>query len=151
MPCRPTPASLHLDTKRGENSYGVRVPTKLPTPPEVARVPIDPESEELPVISAKGTREGVRLGSESDPAEISERVTLIAHDLKTPLSIIMLEAQLLGERLPLDQLPAIQHGLERIEQNAAYIDRLIADLLDLASVDAGQLQLQLRSSRVHLA
>jgi signal transduction histidine kinase len=125
------------------------LPTKLPTPPEVERIPLETEPE-LPVISAKGTRESIQLPSEMEPTEISERVTLIAHDLKTPLSIIMLEAQLLGERLPLDQLPAIQHGLERIGQNAAYIDRLIADLLDLASVEAGQLQLQLRLERVHV-
>ena len=132
-------------------SIGVRtLPTKIPTPPGVERVPLEAEPDEKPVVAAKGTREGIRLGSETDASEIGERVTLIAHDLKTPLSIIMLEAQLLGERLPLDQLPAIQHGLERISQNAAYIDRLIADLLDLASVDAGQLQLQLRIERVHL-
>jgi signal transduction histidine kinase len=127
------------------------LPTKIPTPPEVARVSVDAAPEtEPPVVSAKGTREGVRLGSEGDPAEINERVTLIAHDLKTPLSIIMLETEMLGERLPLDQLPAVQHSLERIAQNAAYIDRMIADLLDLASVEAGQLQLQLRIERVHL-
>ncbi|MDQ3333770.1 MAG: HAMP domain-containing histidine kinase [Myxococcota bacterium] len=126
------------------------MPTKLPTPPEGARVTPAATPEDQPVVSAKGTRDGVRLGSETDPAEISERITLIAHDLKTPLSIIMLETELLGERLPLDQLPAVQHGLERITQNAAYIDRLVADLLDLASVDAGQLQLQLRIERVHL-
>ena len=119
------------------------------------------EPEEGPVVSAKGTRESLpvhqepiaigRAGTQDmEPAEIKERLTLIAHDLKTPLSIILLESQLLGERLPLDQMPAIAHGLERIAQNAAYIDRLVADLLDLASVEAGQLQLQLRIERVDL-
>jgi signal transduction histidine kinase len=111
----------------------------------VPRIPLEAEPEEMPVISAKGTREGIRLTSESDPAEINERITLIAHDLKTPLSIIMLETQLLGERFPLDQHQAMKHGLERISRNAAYIDRLIADLLDLASVEVGLLQLRIES------
>ena len=148
------PASLHLIATRGENRL---LPTKIPTPPETPRVDVTSEPEELPVVSAKGTRESLpqiaipRTGTaDIEPTEIKERLTLIAHDLKTPLSIIMLESQLMGERLPLDQMPAVAHGLERIAQNAAYIDRLVADLLDLASVEAGQLQLQLRIERVEL-
>lgn len=98
----------------------------------------------MPAVSAKGTRNDVtpRLPSES----LGERITLIAHDLKTPLSIIMLETQLLEERLSAVQSAAIQRSLERIGQNAAYIDRLIADLLDLEADE-----LQLRLERVDLA
>ena len=98
-------------------------------------------------MTAKGTREDVRDRVPRD--ETTERVTMIAHDLKTPLSIIMLETQILGERLPAD--PALQHSICRITQNVAYIDRLIADMLDLASVDAGLLQQQLRLERVDMA
>ena len=95
----------------------------------------------MPVVSAKGTRDDV-----SDRVPRDEHVTLIAHDLKTPLSIIMLEAQLLEERLSAVQSSAIQRSLERIGQNAAYIDRLIADMLDLEADE-----LQLRLERVDLA
>ncbi len=98
-------------------------PTKVPTPPATRTI----DSGQFPVVR--------------DANEVSERVTLIAHDLKTPLSIIMLETHMLAERIP-DQSPAIRHGLERITQNAAYIDRLVADLLDLASAEAGQLQMR---------
>jgi signal transduction histidine kinase len=45
----------------------------------------------------------------------------------------------------------VQHSLDRITQNVAYIDRLIADLLDLASVEAGRLRQQLRIEHVDLA
>jgi len=123
------------------------VPVVPTDPPEAHEEPVEP-------VIAKGTRDITdripRLGSEAEP-EINERITLIAHDLKTPLSIIMLEAQLLGERLPLDRLPTLERGLERIALNAAYIDRLIADLLDLASVEADQLDRQLRRERIDLA
>jgi signal transduction histidine kinase len=125
------------------------VPSKLPTPPSGTPIVSAPIAEEKakPTVSARGTRENV---PEKMPRidDVNERIALIAHDLKTPLSIIMLEAQLLGDKLPLEQLPAVQHSLERISLNAAYIDRLIADLLDLASLEAGQLQL--RIERVEL-
>ena len=124
--------------------------TTAPTPREIARLALDSpvEEEHAPPVIAKGTRNDVSKIVPREPT-VEERIALIAHDLKTPLSIIMLEAQLLEERLSAVQSAAIQRSLERIEQNAAYIDRLIADLLDLASVDAGQLQLRLE--RVDLA
>lgn len=126
------------------------MPTKVPTPRDVPVVPVEATPEERPVVTAKGTRDDItnrvpRLACEHAPGEINERLTMIAHDLKTPLAIIALEAQLLGERLPPEQRPVVQPGLERIAQNAAYIDRLIADLLDLATVEAGQLQLRIES------
>lgn len=105
---------------------------------------VEPEAQ--PVVTAKGTRDVIdQVPSEIGPAEC---VTMIAHDLKTPLAIIMLEMQLVGERLNAD--PAMQHSVDRITQNVAYIDRLIADLLDLASVDAGLLHQQLRVEPVDL-
>jgi len=94
----------------------------------------------MPVVSAKGTRNDL---SNRRPPDAAERVTLIAHDLKTPLSIIMLEAELLGARLGEPQPLPVQRSIERIAQNAAYIDRLIADLLDLSAIDEGQLRLHL--------
>lgn len=123
------------------------MPSRIPTPPAVARIPIEPAADESPHL-AEGTRDFARaitrVGTDS------ERVGLIVHDLKTPLSIIMLETQLLAERLA-GHGPMVQLGLQRIAQNAAYIDRLIADLLDLASAEADQLALQLHRERVDLA
>jgi len=120
---------------------------RIPTPPEVERLAPEQAPDDQPVVAAKGTRDITdripRLGSESE--EINERITLVAHDLKTPLSIILLETELLHQRLSAVQSAAIQKSLDRITQNAAYIDRLVADLLDL---DA---ELQLRLERIDLA
>jgi signal transduction histidine kinase len=107
----------------------------------------EPEEPAKPYL-AKGTRKDV-TPQVPRPNDVTERVALIAHDLKTPLSIIMLEAQLLEERLSAVQSAAIQRSLERIGQNAAYIDRLIADMIDLAAVEDDALQLRLE--RVDLA
>jgi signal transduction histidine kinase len=93
------------------------------------------ESRTEPVI-AKGTRD---VAQQAQSAELGQRIALIAHDLKTPLSIIMLETQLLGENVA---DVSVQKSLSRIQQNTAYIDRLVGDLLDLATADAGQLLLR---------
>ncbi len=102
----------------------------------------------VPII-AKGTRNDVTEEARAAVAgEIRDDIVAIAHDLKNPLSIIMMEASLLEQRLA-SHAPAVQRGLEHIGRNAAYVDRLISDLLDLASAEAGALQLHLE--RVDLA
>lgn len=107
-----------------------------------------PEEPTQPVI-AKGTREDVTEQARAAVAgEIRDDVVAIAHDLKNPLSIIMMEAGLLEQRLAA-RSPAVQRGLEHIARNAAYVDRLISDLLDLASAEAGALSLSFE--RVDLA
>ena len=77
------------------------------------------------------------------PTVEDEDVASLAHDLKNPLTIIMLEATQIEQRLALRITPAVQRGLERIHQNAAYIDRLISDMLDMSQADAGRLELRL--------
>lgn len=82
-------------------------------------------------------------------ATTPERVTLreeemaeIVHDLKSPLSTIALEAHLLGDRL------ASPHQVGRIERNVAYMDRLVHELLDLCSIDAGRFSIQRRPTEL---
>ncbi len=102
-----------------------------------------------PPVIAKGTREDVAAQARAAAAgQIHDDVVSIAHDLKNPLSIIMMETSLLEQRLAA-RSPAVQRGLEHIARNAAYVDRLISELLDLASADAGALSLNLE--RVDLA
>jgi signal transduction histidine kinase len=119
------------------------------------KIPVEPLDDDEPII-AEGTGveplemfvgRGTRDVAERVPPEINvaERVTLIAHDVRTPLSIIMLETQLLADQLTEEPDAAVLRSLERIAQNGAYIDRLLADLLDLASLDANQLQLRLEN------
>jgi signal transduction histidine kinase len=107
---------------------------------------VEVQQDPMPVLAA-GTRDSLadkarealrRAGTVED-----EDVASLAHDLKNPLTIIMLEAMQIEQRLGVRVSPAVQRGLERIHQNAAYIDRLVSDMLDLASADAGRLELRL--------
>ena len=105
----------------------------------------EPETPHL----AKGTREDVsdaaRRAREIDSRRtraIDEDIESVTHDVKTPLSIIMLEANVLEQRLGRMMSPQVRHGLDRILTNAAYIDRLVSDLLDLGCHDAGRLDMR---------
>jgi signal transduction histidine kinase len=101
-----------------------------------------------PVIAA-GTRDDLadkaraakRLATE--PGAPDDDVASLAHDLKNPLTVIMLEANQIEDRLGAHATPEVLRGLERIAMNAAYVDRLVSDLLDVASADAGRLELRL--------
>jgi signal transduction histidine kinase len=103
------------------------------------------DEEPTPVIAA-GTIEDLDDAAQLARARAAtipdDDVAALAHDLKNPLTIIMLETTQIEQRL--DPTPApIQRGLERIAQNAAYIDRLVSDLLDMASHEAGKLELRI--------
>jgi signal transduction histidine kinase len=57
----------------------------------------------------------------------------LAHDLRTPLSIIMLDTAVLGEIVAAYHEPGAKDRCDRIQHNAEYMARLVADLLDLAA------------------
>jgi signal transduction histidine kinase len=110
------------------------------------------EEEPTPVLAAgtqdslvEQAREAQRRAAPAPAAAPAsdDEVASLAHDLKNPLTIITLEAMQIEQRLGLKITPAVQRGLERIAQNASYIDRLISDLLDTSSADAGKLDLRL--------
>jgi signal transduction histidine kinase len=65
---------------------------------------------------------------------------VVSHDLKTPLNVILLTLELLRRNKSLDE-PA-RHGLAAIERTARRMARLIRDLLDLASLQAGKLSVE---------
>jgi signal transduction histidine kinase len=121
----------------GENNGSGRRSTPVITRPEKVEMG-------KPAVSAKGTHEDVTAEAKVARAETlnDDDVIAIAHDVKNPLSVIMLETMVLEERLGDRISPAVQSGLERIAHNATYIDRLISDLLDLASTDAGEFELR---------
>ncbi len=84
----------------------------------------------------------VRLGVRERASIREEDMAEIVHDLKSPLSTIALEAHLLGDRL------ASPHQVDRIERNVAYMDRLVHELLDLCSLDAGHFSIERRPTEL---
>lgn len=94
----------------------------------------------------KGTRDDV--SGKAAAAGLHEDVASLVHDLKNPLTAILLELRVLDEQVA-EQVPAIRPRLERLAHNAIYVERLVGDLLDLVASDEGKLEL--RRERVDLA
>jgi signal transduction histidine kinase len=120
--------------------------TPSPDDPDVLIADRFDDDEPTPVL-AVGTRDNLadkaREAARRAGTVPNEDVASLAHDLKNPLTIIMLEAMQIEQRLAVRITPAVQRGLERIAQNAAYIDRLVSDMLDMTSAEAGKLDLRL--------
>jgi signal transduction histidine kinase len=77
-----------------------------------------------------------------------DHVVEIVHDFKSPLATISLEMSLLQETIASHAAPAVRASIARIARNVAYIDRLVRDLLDSSSIDAGELSLQRRPTEL---
>jgi len=96
---------------------------------------IDPDPCDELESRAERSRPGVRI----------EDIASITHDLKCPLATIALEVTVIQETLPSQSSNDVRRSLSRIERNIAFIDYMIHDLLDLASIDARRFEIR-RSS-----
>lgn len=74
-----------------------------------------------------------------------EYMEFISHDLKNPLSVITLQARVLARQLSRHALAEEAHGVAVIAESAAFIDRLVRELLEMAYVESGKLVLQLET------
>ncbi len=74
-----------------------------------------------------------------------ERLAHVVHDLKNPLSTIALEADVLDAALPASRGGDVDAALRRIRDNVAFLDRMVHELLDVSSIDAGRFALVRRA------
>lgn len=77
-------------------------------------------------------------------------LTMVSHDLRSPLTSIMGMAQLLQRQVDAEEQPRVTHGLERIEAITRRMEGLIDELADVARLRVGA-EIQLRRSAVDLA
>jgi signal transduction histidine kinase/DNA-binding LacI/PurR family transcriptional regulator/CheY-like chemotaxis protein len=88
--------------------------------------------------------EGRRLAEEANSLK-SSFLSMVSHELRTPLNLIVGLSEMLmrapGTRQP--TLPfTFSSDLQRIHDSAQHLGRLIRDVLDMASSEAGQLRLE---------
>jgi PAS domain S-box-containing protein len=84
----------------------------------------------------------VRPGGVRTVALRADDVAQIAHDLKSPLSLIALETDLLDQRLAAGEKVDVRRAVARVLRNVSYLDRMVHDLLDVCSLEAGRLELR---------
>jgi signal transduction histidine kinase len=71
-----------------------------------------------------------------------ELLAIVSHDLRSPLDVIVINAALLGGNAPAGELRArYVRWARNIERAAAAMDRLLADMLDVARFDGGDFQI----------
>ncbi len=73
-----------------------------------------------------------------------EFLAVLGHELRNPLSAIILSCELLRRKL--GNVPGIDHAIlatrDRIDRQAQYLRRLVDDLLDLARINSGKIELK---------
>jgi signal transduction histidine kinase len=71
-----------------------------------------------------------------------ELLAIIAHDLRSPLSAILMKAALLRKKAePIASSPELRKRVESIEATARRMESLIKSLLDAATIEAGHLSM----------
>lgn len=72
-----------------------------------------------------------------------EMLGIVSHDLRNPLSAIMMCASALDEGLA-GANESLRYMVSAIAESASWMNRLIQDLLDMASIESGHLSLERR-------
>ncbi|MGH8353796.1 MAG: response regulator, partial [Pseudomonas sp.] len=80
-----------------------------------------------------------RLAAEEASRAKSEFLANMSHELRTPLNAVLGYAQILLQEKGLNERQAT--GLKTIQQSGEHLLTLITDLLDLAKIEAGKLEL----------
>jgi len=84
----------------------------------------------------------LRQNLEEQDAQKTEFLHSVAHELKTPLTAILSSSQLLTGNLPID--PEFRKRLAvNVQKSALSMNRRVAELLDLARMQIGQLDIKL--------
>ncbi|AKI99834.1 signal transduction histidine kinase [Archangium gephyra] len=123
---------------------------------EARRLRVEEERVRLEAREQAARAEAAAQHRERSRAEAAEReaqravrtredvLAVVSHDLKNPLGSIALSTQLMRRLLPPgEEGERLRKHTHTIERSVERMDRLIKDLLDMASLQAGQLKLDL--------
>ncbi|HEY0475999.1 MAG TPA: ATP-binding protein [Kofleriaceae bacterium] len=78
-----------------------------------------------------------------------QTLAIVSHDLRSPLATIVMAASILGsDELTRTSPPSSIVVAEKIQKAAARMERMIEDLLDFASIEAGRLSMTARPHAV---
>lgn len=81
------------------------------------------------------------LAQEKELSELKLQLfSMVSHEFRTPLSLILGSSQLLSESLKQQVEPAKLKNLYRIQSSARMMAQLLSDILTLARADAGKLE-----------
>ncbi|MCP4342770.1 MAG: response regulator, partial [Desulfobulbaceae bacterium] len=107
-------------------------------------IQVTERTRELSVKTKELTESNTQLNTAKETAETANQAKSIflanmSHELRTPLNGVLGYVQIL--KRDLSTTPKQQHGLNVIEQSGHHLLALINDVLDLAKVEAGKIDL----------
>lgn len=74
-----------------------------------------------------------------------EFLLVAAHELKTPLTALLLQIQRLRRAVERNDVPALAGGVDVAERSARRLERLVASLLDLSRLTVGRVAIERRA------
>jgi signal transduction histidine kinase len=100
-------------------------------------------SQKLELDRSYGSERAARAEAEAAVAARDELLAIVSHDLRNPLSAILTGAAVLNRTTSDGAQGELVHKSARaIIRSAERMNRIIADLLDLAQIEAGQLAVE---------
>lgn len=84
-----------------------------------------------------------RLRAEQLSREKDEMVMMVSHDLKTPLNVIAMSYEFIKRFHP-GKEPSVQRMVDRGERAMHMMSKLITNILDVAKIEAGTLDLEVK-------
>lgn len=86
-----------------------------------------------------------RMKAEQEAAARDEILAVVCHDLRSPLSAVLMTVDLLlRTNVEGVQSPSMQKHLERVERSSERMKRLVDDLVDVKSIQGGSLRVDPR-------
>jgi signal transduction histidine kinase len=136
---------LYRALTKGETVVGAELTI---VPPDGKLVPI--VASATPLLSEQGSRGAIVVYQDIRSLKDLERLreewaAIVAHDLRQPLGIISLSADLLGRQQDTTIPPQQKKAIERIRSASARLHRMINDLLDASRIEARRLSLGLQT------
>jgi PAS domain S-box-containing protein len=101
-----------------------------------------------PVYDVHGNRSGaVTIYQDISTIKELERLreewsSIVAHDLRQPVGVIVLDAEVLTRMLDLGQMEDCRRVVERIRRSTTRLNKMIDDLLDVSRIEAHRLSLE---------
>lgn len=88
--------------------------------------------------------------AESAKRTREELMEVVSHDLKNPLSSIQMNIHLLKKIIPLTEIKS-RSLIERLQRSALTMNNLISDILNIAKLESGQMDLEKTHSPINQA
>jgi signal transduction histidine kinase len=107
------------------------------------------EDKAVALERAAGSERAARAEAEAAVATRDELLAIVSHDLRYPLGAIVTGASVI-QQMSIDGTDgqSVHRTAQAILRSANRMNRLIADLLDLAQIDAGKLAVEAKSEDV---